>query len=156
MIETKTNFLHYGRHTIRVCLLPDGRRFPDFRDALRVLCILLGVPADTLERMPETDCPNDCASAFRMLLEETIDRPETQAFKAWLDKKMFGNGTRGWDGETVLAMLRHFGTNVTQEEIFQTMMESPDNYVVRNGNIVSVYQRSTGELLATGKEEHIL
>ena len=40
----KPIFLHYGRHTIRACRLPDGRVFPDFRDALRVLCLIVGAP----------------------------------------------------------------------------------------------------------------
>ena len=144
----KTIFLHYGRHTIRACHLPDGRVFPDFRDALRVLCLIVGAPPAVMERMPDTDCPNACAPAFGMLLKATQDRPETKAFTAWLDEKMFGNGKREWDENTVVNMLRHFGQDVSQEQIFQTLLESPENNVVEDGDTIRIYQRSTGALLA--------
>jgi len=155
MTETKNCFLHYGRHTIRACRLPDGRIFPDFRDVLRVLCILLGVSEEVLARMPQTDTQSDSAPAFKMLVDETSDRPETQAFKKWLDEKMFGNGKREWDINTALEMLRHFGTNLTQAEVVQTLLESPDCEVVNEGNTTYIHERSTGELLATIKREEV-
>ena len=144
----KPIFLHYGRHTIRACRLPDGRVFPDFREALRVLCLIVGASPAVMERMPETDCPNACAPAFGILLEATQDRPETKAFKLWLDEKMFGNGERGWDEQTLVNVFRYFGQDMSREQILQALMESPENRVVDDGNTVRIYKRDTGELLA--------
>ena len=80
----ETLFLHYGRHTLRATILPDGQLMLNARDTIRVLCAINGVPADILDRMPESADPNDYAWAMKIIISEVRDRPETQAFGRWI------------------------------------------------------------------------
>ena len=80
----ETLFLHYGRHTLRATILPDGQLMLYARDTIRVLCAINGTPTDVLDRMPESDNPNDYAGAMQIILSEVRDRPETQAFGRWI------------------------------------------------------------------------
>jgi len=148
--KTKKCFLHYGRHTIRACRLPDGRVIPDYKDALRVMYILAGLSNEEIANMPKLSNPNDYIAAFGLWFEDMSDDSEVEAFKKWFDEKMFGNGKRAWEGNTALAIMQRTVTN-HREQVIKSMLESPDNEVVYEGNTARIYERRTGKLLATGK-----
>ena len=142
----KTIYQKFGRHSLKGALLSDGRFIPDYWDATRVLLSILGVPSEVLETMPEVDSPLDATGTFLAILEEMKDRPETIIFKEWLDG--LTQGEKGYTASTVIDMCRHFGMEVTQDEIFQNLLDSPDTDVVTDGNITRIYKKDTGELLA--------
>jgi len=142
----KTTFKKFGRHSLKGALLSDGRFFPDHRDATRILLSLLGVPSAVLDTMPEVDSPLDAAEAFVAIVNETKDRPETIAFKEWLDG--LTQGAKGYTDTTIIDMFRHFGREVTRGEIFQNLLESPDTDVVVDGDFTRIFKKDTDELLA--------
>jgi len=151
MTKTKDCTIRYKNHAIRACRLPGGRVFPAYSDALRVLCTLLGMPDEVVATMPEPDSPNDAIPVFGELIELMSDRPETQAFAAWLHRQMTANGKRELDGEAVINGLRHFGADVTHDQVFQTLLESPDTHAVHEGDTTHIYRRRTGKLLVSRK-----
>jgi hypothetical protein len=142
----KTVFRKFGEHSLKGALFPDGRFIPDYRDAIRILLSILGVPSAVLDTMPALDSPLDATEAFLMVLKETQDRPETIIFKDWLDG--LTQGKKGYTADSVIDMFRHFGREITQDEIFQNMIDSPDTVVVHNDDGTRIYKRNTGELLA--------
>jgi hypothetical protein len=140
----QTVFQKFGQHSLKGALLPDGRFVPDYWDATRILLSIQGVPSAVLDTMPEVDSPLDAAEAFTAIVNETKNRPETIAFKEWLDG--LTRGEKGYTGTDVVDMFRHFGREVTLDEIFQSLLESPDADVVHNGDTTRIYSKD-GELL---------
>ena len=145
----KTIFKKFGQYSLKGVLLPDGRFMPDFVDATRILATILGASQEALDRMPEVDSPLDAAGGFWMLLNETKDRPETIVFKDWLDS--LTQGEKGYSDTTVIDMFRHFGRKVTQDEILQSMMDSPDTVVVTDDEGTRMYSKD-GDLLAGSRK----
>jgi hypothetical protein len=141
----KTIFQKFGQHSLKGALLSDGRFIPDYTDAIRILLAILGAPPEVLDTMPEVDSPLDVAEAFFAILNETKDRPETIVFKDWLDG--LTQGAKGYSASAIIDMFRHFGRDVSMDEIFQNFLDSPDTDVVTDGDVTRVYSK-TGELLA--------
>jgi len=141
----KTIFKKFGKHSLKGALLPDGRFIPDFQDATRILCTILGVPQSVLDTMPEVVSPLDAADGFWLLVDETKDRPETIAFEEWLDS--LTRSEEGYSGSAVVDIFQHFGREITQDEIYQTLTDDPDNTVVADGDTTRIYNKD-GELLA--------
>ena len=144
----KTVFKKFGQHSLKGALLPDGRFIPDYRDATRILLSLLGVPSAVLDTMPETDSPLDALGGFVAILTETKDRPETIVFKEWLCGLMLCE--KGYIDSAVVDIFQHFGREITRDEIFQSLLESPDTVKVTDGDGTRIYDRD-GELLAERK-----
>jgi hypothetical protein len=100
--------------------------------------------------MPEVDSPLDAAEAFVAIVNETKNRPETIAFKEWLDG--LTQGYKGYTGTDIVDMFRHFGRDITRDAIFQNLLESPDTKVVSDGDSTRIYDKD-GELLAERRKE---
>jgi len=145
----KTIFKKFGQHSLKGGLLPDGRFVPDYRDATRILLSILGVPSSVLDTMPEVDSPLDAAKGFLTILSETKDQPETIVFKEWLDGLM--QGEKGYSVSAVTSIFRHFDREVTHDEIFQNLLDSPNTDVVSDGDTTWIYSKD-GELLAEGRK----
>ena len=142
----KTVFKKFGQHSLKGALLLDGRFIPDYWDATRILLSILGASQAVLDTMPEVDSPLDAAEAFVAIVDETKNRPETIAFKEWLDG--LTQGEKGYTDSAIVDMFRHFGREITRGEIFQGLLESPNTTVIHNGDSTRIYKKDTGELLA--------
>ena len=147
----KTIYQKFGQHSLKGALLPDGRFIPDYWDATRILLSILGVPSAVLDTMPEVDSPLDAAEAFLAVLNETSNQPATIVFKDWLDG--LTQGKKGYSAAAVIEVFRHFGREVTQDEIFQNLLDSPNTDVVADGDSIRIYEKETGELLAERRKQ---
>jgi len=147
----RTIYQKFGQHSLKGALLPDGRFIPDYWDATRILLSILGVPSAVLDTMPEVDSPLDAAEAFLAVLNETSNQPATIVFKDWLDG--LTQGKKGYSAAAVIEVFRHFGREVTQDEIFQNLLDSPNTDVVADGDSIRIYEKETGELLAERRKQ---
>ena len=147
----RTIYQKFGQHSLKGALLPDGRFIPDYWDATRILLSILGVPSAVLDTMPEVDSPLDAAEAFLAVLNETKDQPASIVFKDWLDG--LTQGKKGYSAAAVIEVFRHFGREVTQDEIFQNLLDSPNTDVVADGDSIRIYEKETGELLAERRKQ---
>jgi hypothetical protein len=59
-------------------------------------------------------------------------------------------GEKGYTDSAVVDMFRHFGREITHDEIFQSLLESPDTVKVTDGDGTRIYSKD-GELLAARK-----
>jgi hypothetical protein len=82
--DSKTVFLHYGQHTLEANVSPNGQLAFSIKDILIVLCRINGATTDVIDRMPESDNPNDYGWAINAIYHKVKDRPETKAFFCWL------------------------------------------------------------------------
>ena len=144
----------FGQHSLKGVLLPDGRFIPDFVDAARILLSILGIHTPVFDPMPKGVSPLNAIIGFSIILDETKDRPETIEFKRWLDGRM--RGEKECITNAVIAIHRHFGWEVTADELIQILMDDPDTCVHVRDNTTWIYTKE-GDLLAkiegTGKEE---
>jgi hypothetical protein len=141
----QTTFRKYGRHSLKGLQLDDGRFFPDYQDATRILMSILEVPVEVIESMPKLKSPLDASLGFQTVLDATADDPASIDYRNWLAGLVRAN--EGYDGATLVNIFRHFGKKVTRGEVFQCLLESPDTVVVADCNGTRIYDKA-GRLLA--------
>ena len=150
-VKVETVCHKFGRYSLKGALLPDGRFIPDYWEATRILCSLLDMPPDIMDRMPKVaPSPLFAVNVFLAVLHETKDQPETIAFMKWLDS--LTQNQKDYTVSTVAAVCRHFGVEVTQDEIFQNLLDSPDTVVVTDGDITRIYTKA-GKLIAERRKQ---